>query len=502
MIRVLGALLLCLLAPVAAWAGPAASASSWGDAGARVRRLTTGNDVWIGDFEAMLERRTIRVLVPYSRTLYFNDRGTERGLTADAVRAFERWLNKRHAKELKNRPITLLVTPTTRDRLLTDVASGLGDVAVGNLTVTAERLQLVEFASDPDYPAVREIVVTGPRSSRLATAEDLAGRTVHVRRASSYFESLAALNARLAAGGVPRVNLVLVPDALEDEDMLEMVDAGLLAAVVVDDWKARIWAQVLPRIMLHPQAAVREGGAVGWAMRKDCPRLRAEVAAFMKAVITKGFVASIIQRDMRYTKRLRNPTEATERKRFQTLMAIFEKYGQQYRFDPLMLAAQGYQESRLNQNVRSRVGAIGIMQVMPDTGEDLRVGDIRLPEPNIHAGTKYLDRLMTRYFSDAEFDDTNRTLFAFASYNAGPANVARMRTLAAESGLDPNQWFNHVEVVTARRIGLETTTYVRNVFKYYVAYRLMEETRTAARTARERLQPAPGGQSGTGTVAR
>jgi membrane-bound lytic murein transglycosylase MltF len=472
--------------PCAATAAPAPAAASRSDV---VRSLAMQVEPWTGDFDGMLERRTIRVLVPYSRTLYFNDKGTERGLSAESVRAFERWLNKKYARTLKRRPITILITPTTRDRLLPDVARGLGDVAVGNLTVTEERRELVDFVTDPDFEAVKEIVVTRAGAPRVRAAEELAGRTVHVRRASSYFESLGALNERLARAGSPLVTLVLVPDALEDEDMLEMLDAGVLDTVVVDGWKARMWAQVLPRIRLEETAVLREGGQIGWAIRKDCPKLRGEVAGFMKAVLTRGFVATVVRRDMRYVRNQRNPTGATERKRFERLMALFRKYGVRYRFDPLMLAAQGYQESRLNQEVRSPVGAIGIMQVMPSTGEELRVGDIRLTEPNIHAGAKYLDRLMTTYFADAQFDDTNRTLFAFASYNAGPARIAAMRAAAAEAGLDPNQWFNHVEIVTARKIGLETTTYVRNVFKYYVAYKLMEQTRAAAESARRGLEP-------------
>ena len=130
------------------------------------------------------------------------------------------------------------------------------------------------------------------------------------------------------------------------------------------------------------------------------------------------------------------------------------------------------------------------MQVMPATGNELRVGDIHLTEPNIHAGAKYMDRLMTRYFSDAAFDEVNRTLFAFASYNAGPGAIARMRKEASKAGLDPDQWFNNVEIVTARRIGAETTTYVRNIYKYYAAYKLLEEARAEARRAREQLNPA------------
>ena len=149
-----------------------------------------------------------------------------------------------------------------------------------------------------------------------------------------------------------------------------------------------------------------------------------------------------------------------------------------------MLAAQGYQESRLDQQARSEVGAIGVMQLMPATGAELKVGDIRQIEPNVHAGAKYLDQLMTRYFKDANFDEANRTLFAFAAYNAGPGRIQQMRTEAKKRGLDPDQWFNSVEIVVAEKVGAETTTYVRNIFKYYVAYKLIEDAEAAKRKAR------------------
>jgi membrane-bound lytic murein transglycosylase MltF len=188
-------------------------------------------------------------------------------------------------------------------------------------------------------------------------------------------------------------------------------------------------------------------------------------------------------------KRLKDPTASDDRKRFVQLYALFEKYGQQYRFDPLMLAAQGYQESQLNQDAKSHVGAVGVMQIMPATGKSLAVGDIRLAEPNVHAGAKYMDQLMTRYFADAKFDQVNRTLFAFASYNAGPGNMRKMRGAAEQRGLDPDQWFNNVEIVTAQKIGVETTTYVRNIYKYYVAYSLIEDAQAKAQSAREQLTP-------------
>ena len=178
-------------------------------------------------------------------------------------------------------------------------------------------------------------------------------------------------------------------------------------------------------------------------------------------------------------------TKSTDYKRFEDTVALFKKYGGSYHFDPLMLAAQGFQESRLDQAARSPVGAIGIMQVMPATGKELAVGDIMIAEPNVHAGTKYMDQLMSKTFPDAKFHDLNRSLFAFAAYNCGPGNMAKLRKEAEKRGLNPNVWFNNVELVTADKIGLETTTYVRNIFKYYVSYKLTTAAREAQKAARE-----------------
>ena len=456
------------------------------------RALPTEAKVWKGDFDGMLERRTVRVAVPYSRTLYFNDKGRERGITADTVRDFERYLNTKYAKQLGKRPITVYVIPTTRDELLLDVAEGRADIAAGNLTVTPARQKLVDFLAPAEQKPVSEVVLNSMAAPALASADALSGRTVHVRKASSYYDSLLALNQRLAAAGKKPASLVLVPDALEDEDMMEMLNAGLLNAIVVDDWKAKMWAPVLPKIRVNEAAAVRSGGQVGWALRKNSPELIKELDAFYQAHVKKQTLLGA--RQQQYAKRIKqikDPTQSSDWKRFEATIELFKKYGSQYNFDPVMLAAQGYQESTLDQNAKSHVGAIGIMQVMPATGKELGVGSITVAENNIHAGTKYMDQLMTRYFKDAQFRDADRSLFAFAAYNAGPGRIASMRKEAAKRGLDPDKWFNNVELVTAEKVGIETTTYVRNIYKYYVAYKLTSEIRAAALKAREQVEGAP-----------
>jgi membrane-bound lytic murein transglycosylase MltF len=457
------------------------------------RKLDLTNQSWRGDFDAMLARHIIRILAPYSRTLYFNDRGHERGLTAEFARDFERYINKKFADRLGGRPLTIVLIPTTRDRLLPRLSDGGGDIAAGNLTVTEERLKEADFVTARARKPTSELVLTGPKSPALSSIDDLSGKTVQVRRSSSYYASLNKLNARFAKSGKPQMRLVLLPDALEDEDAMEMLNAGLLQVLVVDDWKARMWAQVLPRIKVHDNIAVREGGYIGWAVRKQSPQLQEALNDFYVSYVKKQSIAEVrLQQYMRGIKQIYNNTDSAELKRFQQTVRLFEKYGQQYGFDPLMLAAQGFQESQLNQAARSRVGAVGVMQLMPATGKELKVGDIRTTEPNVHAGAKYLDQLMTRYFRDAHFSERDRPLFAFASYNAGPANIAKMRALAAQRGLNPDVWFNNVEIVVAEKIGTETTTYVRNIFKYYASYRLIMEAQAQKTRAVEKTS---GGQS-------
>jgi membrane-bound lytic murein transglycosylase MltF len=235
-------------------------------------------------------------------------------------------------------------------------------------------------------------------------------------------------------------------------------------------------------------AVVREGGLVGWAIRKDSPKLAAELNDFYTNHLKKLGVANYLrQQHSKRIKALRDSGAGEDAKRFREMLVLFQKYGLQYGFDPLMLAAQGYQESQLNQQAKSHVGAIGVMQIMPATGAELKVGDIRVTESNIHAGAKYMDQLMTRYFKDADFDAANRALFAFASYNAGPGSISKMRKEAARRGLKPDKWFNNVEMVTAEKIGIETTTYVRNIFKYYTSYKLGLEARQERDKAREQL---------------
>jgi membrane-bound lytic murein transglycosylase MltF len=186
---------------------------------------------------------------------------------------------------------------------------------------------------------------------------------------------------------------------------------------------------------------------------------------------------------------VKNSTSEEEMKKFRALVALFQRYGKEYDFDYLMLGAQAFQESRLDQSVRSSAGAVGVMQIKPSTAADPTVGikDVETnADNNVHAGVKYLRFVVNQYFKDAKMDDTNKLLFAFASYNAGPARIAKLRKQAEAQGLDPNLWFRNVEYVAAKDIGQETVQYVSNIYKYYTAYRQVVAVREKKKAAASR----------------
>jgi membrane-bound lytic murein transglycosylase MltF len=443
-------------------------------------------DEWTGDLDEMIERRQVRALVAPARTQYWIDRGQQVGIEYELLKAFEDELNRRHRPGGKEPKLQVVFVPTARDQLIPALLEGRGDIAAGILTITAERQAQVDFGA-PFARGVKEIVVTGPQSPAVSRLEDLAGQQIFVRRSSSFWSHLAELSARFEREGRPPIELRAAPEELQNDDILEMLNAGLIGITVTDQYAALLWAKVFSSIRPHEGLVVHDGGEIAWMFRKGSPRLKADVDAFARGH-GKGslFGNTIIKRYTGSTRFARPATSPEERKKFERVIELFRTYGERYDLDYLLMAAQGYQESRLDQSVRSRVGAIGVMQIMPATGQELDVGDIRQVEPNIHAGAKYVRFMIDRYFAGERMDDLDKQLFAFASYNAGPARVRKLREEASRRGLDPNRWFNNVELIAAEQVGQEPVSYVSNIFKYSVAYTLLMERYEAQNRARQR----------------
>jgi membrane-bound lytic murein transglycosylase MltF len=438
---------------------------------------------WHGDWDAIEsgERRFIRALVPYSRTMYFLSGAEQRGIAFEALREFERTLAKRSPKGRV--PPKIVIVPTARDRLLPALAEGRGDIAIGGLTVTPERERQVAF-SMPTLNDVREVVVTAAGAPPVTSLDDLAGREIHVRRSSSYYESLTAAGERLRAAGREPPRIVVADEMLETEDLLQLVDAGALPATMADAHLARAWSGLFDRMVVNDGLALRDGGTLAWAVRKDAPQLLGIVNDFLKTHREGTLFGNVLlKRYLDPAAKLRNPRSEGEVRKFRQIVDHLRRYADQYSFDWLLVGAQAYQESQLDHSLRSRAGAVGVMQVKPATARDMGIDDIGPVDRNIEAGVKYLRFMSDRYFNDGAMDPLNRQLFAIASYNAGPAKVAKLRKEAGERGLDPNVWFGNVEVVAARRIGRETVDYVSNIYKYYVAYKAL----VAADAARREL---------------
>ena len=440
---------------------------------------------WTGDFDGMIKRRVIRILAPYSKTFYFIDRGVQRGLIYDISQLLEQDINKK----LKSGHLKVHVTivPLARDELIPALRNGRGDIAMGNLTITPERLKQVDF-SNPTVTNVSEIVVTGPGAPPIATVQDLAGHEVFIRRSSSFYESIEKLNGELTKAGKAKVKIRPAPENLETEDILEMVGAGLIKVTIADSYIATFWKQIFPRITVHQDVAVRSGGEIGWMVRKDSPRLKAELNASLKRYGSSWQRNELLARYLKTTKWAKAATTSEELPKFERTVELFRKYGDRYDIDYLILMAQGYQESQLDQSARSPAGAIGIMQVMPATGKEMKVGDIHQIEPNIHAGVKFLRAMMNEYYAKEPMNELNRGLFTFAAYNAGPGRVRGLRRVAAERGLDPNVWLNNVELIAAEKIGRETVTYVSNIYKYFLAYQMLAEERAEREKAKEAVK--------------
>jgi len=435
-----------------------------------------------GDFDAMVKRRLIRAGVVYNRTQYYIDRGEQRGMSYEALHLFEEEINKRLKTGLLK--VYVAIIPLARDQLFSSLQEGKVDLVAAALTITPERRKVAEF-STPTRTNVSEIVVTAPNVAPISTPDDLSGREVFVRKSSSYYESLTRLNEGLVSRGKPPVVIKEAPEPLEDDDILEMVNAGLVELTVVDDFMAEFWQKVFTGVKPLRNVSVRSGGEIGVGVRKDNPQMLRAVNMWIKRYGPRTAFGNMMER--RYLENVayvRSAAAEKERAKLRQIVKFFQVYGDKYDVDFLLMAAQGYQESRLDQSVKSQVGAIGVMQVMPATGKELAVGDITKMEPNIHAGVKYFRFMMDTFYKNEPMDRLNKGLMTLASYNAGPGRLRQLRAETARRGLNPNVWFGNVERVTSEKVGRETVQYVANIYKYYVAYRLVMEREEARKGAK------------------
>src|SRR5271165_2015905 len=436
-----------------------------------------------GDLDEMAKSRNIRALVLINPISFFYDKGHPKGITYEALEEFQKFVNQK----LKTGTLDVKVTfvPMRPDQLEAALTEGVGDLVAYGLVITPEREQQVAF-STPLQTGVSQIVVTGPDSGPVSTLADLGGKEVYANPLTTYYANLQKVNETLQKEGKTLIVIKEADKNLTDDDLVQMVNAGLLPATVTTKQRAALWSQVLDHIQPHPDLVIASGGQLAWVMRKNNPQFKQLVDEFVAShAIGTSFGNTLLRRYLQNTKWVKNSTSGEEMKKFQANVEFIKKYAGQYDFDYLMIAAQGYQESLLDQSRRNPSGAVGIMQVIPKyaAAPPISIPNVNTAEANIHAGVKMLRNIDDKYFNDPAITPFNQTLFVFASYNAGQNRIVRLRKEAADMGLDPNVWFGNVELVAAKDIGQETVTYVANIYKYYIAYKLALAQREAKQKA-------------------
>jgi len=440
---------------------------------------------WSGDLHGMVERRLVRVLVTPSKTDFFYDGPALKGLTYERLVEFEKKLNA--SFRTGRIPIKLIYLPVEPHQILPLLKAGYGDLAADSLLVPREAQPGIAY-SKPFRRNVTDVLVTGPSAPKIETLDDLSGQVIYVRETSEFHAHLKQLNAQFLDRGMAPIGVIAVEDTLEDEDILEMVHAGVIGMTVARNHVAAFWAGVLPNLKVRKDIKLHEGGKIAWAMRDNSPQLMTLVNRFVNEARVGTLLGNVlVNRYLKSHRYVRNSANPAELKTVGSIATYFKRYAKRYDFDWLLLLAQGYQESGLKQNRRSHRGAVGVMQVLPSTAREkvVRIPDIWNVADNIHAGVKYMAFVRRHYFSDPEIDDFNRMMFSLAAYNAGPNRIARLRREAPKYKLDPNVWFGNVEKLAARAVGRQPVVYVGNVYKYYVGFRLMLEHHKAEEAAQQ-----------------
>lgn len=447
---------------------------------------------WTGDYDEILKKRMLRILVPFRKTFFFVDKGNEFGVSAEAGKELEKWINNKY--KFGSYTLKVVFIPKSEDQLISALRTGEGDLIAAPLSTTVENERIIDFTT----PLIRDgstILVTGPNAPQVRTIEDLAGQEIFIRQSSQYLLDIQKINAAFSKLNINPIIVRFIDREIEDEDILEAVNVGMLRYAIVHRRLAEIWSKIYTHITLRKDIIIKDNEQICWAVRKGSPLLLKEINEFIdKHAIGTSYGNEIFRRYFSETNTIRNSLSDEEYTKFTELIHIFKKYGQLYGIDPLMIAAQGYQESQLNQNKKSSRGAVGVMQLLPSTASASPIGITGIErdvDANIKAGTLYLRYIKDTYLNEPEIDEMNKILMTFAAYNAGPANLKTFRNFAREHGLNPNIWFNNVEYAAAVKIGHETVQYVGNVFDYYIAYKLVTERTISSQKAKQNiLQPA------------
>ena len=428
-----------------------------------------------GDLPVLLKDRTIRVLVSYDNISFFMNKGHQDGLYVALMNKFKKFVEERHPEY---RGLKVFFIPVRSDQMVKMIADGYGDIATG-ISPTEDFKRYVDFTI-PEKQGIQEVLAVRKGEKTVSELRDFSGLNITIRKSSAFYESIKTANVYLRTLGLPEIRVSFADEYLTDVDLVDMVNNGEIQATVVNNYNLPLWKELFTKVVFCDGIPLREDGTLVWAIRHDSRELYKELNLFLRSYrdgTEKG--KAIYDRYMR-TKpsylslhhRKKGEWLGIKSSDFMKFSRVFKKYGEKFDLNWILIMAQAYQESTLDQSARSSRGAVGIMQVLPSTAQEwyVNVNSVHDVDNNVHAGTKYLRYIIDNYFNAAEIPVRERVLFAMASYNCGPGRILRYRNEAEQQGLNPNEWFNNVEIVAMSHGTNETVKYVRNIFSLYLAY--------------------------------
>lgn len=443
------------------------------------------NEPFFGDFDEMRERRIIRVLVSYNRTNFFIANEGKMGIEYELLKSYEQFLNRGPLKTRFQTHIVFIVVPF--NQLFESLLQGYGDIAASGLTITEARQAQVDFTS-PYLSNISEVLVGNKFSQPIERLEDLSGKQVILVDNSSYYFNLQMLNQVLGQQGLAPIQIIKADAMLDAEDLLELVNAEIYDYTVVDNHLAELWQLLFENLVIFDQMTFAEQGQIGWAVRKDNPKLKQSLNQFISNNARPGSYYSnvLLNKYFKNTAWANQPLTQDLLHQLDYLKPYFQVYADFYDFDWILVAALAYQESRFVQKSQSHQGAVGIMQIKPSTANSDAVGiaEIDDPEQNIHAGVRYLSHLKERYFSSPNYTEAESLNFTLAAYNAGPTRIRQLQRIAEREGLNPYKWFYNVEQIARNKIGLETVNYVISIQKHAVVIEAAEKVEMEKRLNR------------------
>ncbi|WP_019339447.1 transglycosylase SLT domain-containing protein [Stutzerimonas stutzeri] len=437
-----------------------------GPAAARV----VGPPAWqaadtVRDLADIRRSGVLRVLVNQSRNSSGEVKGEAIGVEYVRLRAFEQYLNRGS----KGPPITLKIIPKAKDQLLGALQRGEGDlVAPGEILPQGPIRRLSRSRAVIDQ--VPMVLVSRQGGPRYHSFEQLSGRSLALSAGSAAGSALDKLNRALMQAGRAPIAVEWVDPTLAVEDVLEMVQAGVYPATVVEQPIAERWAKVLPKLRIESQLTLGDPADVHWFVQKDAGMLRASIDRFLQTYNAPDNQDAVFVRVYRRLYRVQYPLDRVGRQRLEKVRPTLQRHAQRQGIDWLNLAALAFKESTLNPSARGASGATGLMQVTPATARSMGVQNIGQLDNNVLASVRYLASIRKTFFSSPRLNERERMAFVLAAYNLGPQRVQALRAEARRRGLNPDQWFFQVERVAMSTMGMGVVSYVNAVNKYYLAY--------------------------------